>query len=279
MKLNRKDFFKIAGLAGTAMMLDSKSALAGSEAEKSAKAGSHGFALGLTTYTFRNFSLEQTIEYAKKLGLTKISIKEMHIPVKSTPAEVQAKAKQIRDAGLDFYSVGVLYMKSEEDVNNIFEYAKNAGVRQIIGVPNHDLLPLVEKKVKEYDIKLAIHNHGPKDLVYPSASVAYDKIKNLDKRMGLCIDIGHATRSKEDPSALVLKYKERLFDSHVKDLNAADADVEVGRGVVDIPRFIRTLDKIGYTGNLSLEYEKDGKDPLAGVAESIGYLRGVMKMI
>ncbi len=278
MKLNRKDFFKIAGLTGAGLMLE-RSAWASPEMTPAAKAGSHGFALGVTTYTFRSFSLEQMIEYTKKVGLTKVSIKEMHIPVKSTPAEIQAKAKQIRDAGLDFYSVGVLYMKSEEEVNTIFEYAKNAGVRQIIGVPNHDLLPLVEKKVKEYNIKLAIHNHGPKDLVYPSASVAYDKVKNMDKRLGLCIDIGHATRSKEDPSALVLKYKDRLFDAHVKDLNATDNDVEVGRGVVDIPRFIKTLDKIGYTGNLSLEYEKDGKDPMAGVAESIGYLRGVMKMI
>lgn len=256
-----------------------KSAWASPAVANPKKIGMHSFALGLTTYTFRNFSLEQMIEYTKKVGITKVSIKEMHIPVKSTPAEIQAAAKKIRDAGLDFYSVGVLYMKSEDDVNTIFEYAKNAGVKQIIGVPNHDLLPLVEKKVKEYDIKLAIHNHGPKDLVYPSAGVAYDKIKNLDKRMGLCIDIGHATRSKEDPSELVLKYKDRLFDSHVKDLNAMDNDVEVGRGVVDIPRFLKTLDKIGYTGNLSLEFEKDGKDPLAGVAESIGYLRGVMKMI
>ena len=278
MKLNRKDFFKIAGLTGAGLMLE-RSAWASTEMAPAAKAGSHGFALGITTYTFRSFSLEQMIEYTTKLGLTKVSIKEMHIPVKSTPAEVQAKAKQIRDAGLDFYSVGVLYMKSEDDVNTIFEYAKNAGVKQIIGVPNHDLLPLVEKKVKEYDIKLAIHNHGPKDLVYPSAGVAYDKIKNLDRRMGLCIDIGHATRSKEDPSALVLKYKDRLFDAHVKDLNATDNDVPVGRGVIDFPRFIKTLDKIGYTGNLSLEYEKDGKDPMAGAAESIGYLRGVMKMI
>lgn len=278
MKLNRKDFFKIAGLTGAGLMLE-KSAWASPEIAKARKIGIHNFALGLTTYTFRSFSLEQMIEYTKRVGLTKVSIKEMHIPVKSSPAEIQAKAKQIRDAGLDFYSVGVLYMKSVDDVNTIFEYAKNAGVKQIIGVPNHDLLPLVEKKVKEYDIKLAIHNHGPKDMVYPSASVAYEKIKNLDRRMGLCIDIGHATRSKEDPSALVLKYKDRLFDSHVKDLNANDNDVEVGRGVVDIPRFLKTLDKIGYTGNLSLEYEKDGKDPLAGVAESIGYLRGVMKMI
>ena len=278
MKLNRLDFLKGAGLAGAGMMLGSRSALASSELAR-AKGGNHTFALGLTTYTFRSFSLDQTIEYAKKVGVTKISIKEMHIPVKSTPAEVQAAAKKIRDAGLDFYSVGVLYMKSVEDVNSIFEYAKNAGVKQIIGVPNHDLLPLVEKKVKEYDIKLAIHNHGPNDKVYPSASVAYDKVKNMDKRLGLCIDIGHATRSKEDPSELAAKYKDRLFDAHVKDLNAANNDVEIGRGVVDIPRFIKTLDKIGYTGNLSLEYEKDGKDPLAGVAESLGYLRGVMKMI
>ncbi|HCN83412.1 MAG TPA: xylose isomerase [Sphingobacteriaceae bacterium] len=279
MKLNRQDFLKIAGLAGTSMVLDNKSAWAASEMAKPSKTGSHSYALGITTYSFRNFSLDQAIEYTKKVGITKIAIKDMHIPLKSSPEEIRAMAKKIRDAGLDFYSAGVLYMKSEEDVNIIFEYAKNAGVKQIIGVPNHDLLPLVEKKVKEYDIKVGIHNHGPTDKVYPSASIAYEKIKNLDKRMGLCIDIGHATRSKEDPSMLVSKYKDRLFDVHLKDLNANNADIEVGRGVIDIPRFLKTMDKIGYTGNLSFEFEKDGKDPLAGIAESIGYVKGVLKMI
>jgi sugar phosphate isomerase/epimerase len=204
------------------------------------------------------------------------------MPLEGSVAEIQATAKKVRDAGLDLYGVGVIYMKTEVEVNNAFEYAKHAGVKMIVGVPNHEFLPLVDKKVKEYDIKLAIHNHGPGDDVYKSPTNAYELIKTLDKRIGLCIDIGHVVRIKEDPAALAMKYKDRLFDCHLKDENKAEADgtpVEIGRGVIDIPAFLKTMVKIGFTGNLSLEYEKDGKDPIPGTAESIGYVRGVLKMI
>jgi sugar phosphate isomerase/epimerase len=173
-------------------------------------------------------------------------------------------------------------MKTQQEVETTFEYAKNAGLKMIIGVPNHELLPLVDKKVKEYDIKLAIHNHGPGDELYTSPSNVYEKIKDLDTRIGLCIDIGHVVRIKEDPSVWARKFKDRLYDVHLKDVNKAEADgssVEVGRGVIDIPAFLKTMKKIGYNGTLSLEYEKDGDDPLPGAAESVGYIRGVLKML
>ena len=152
----------------------------------------------------------------------------------------------------------------------------------IIGVPNHDLLELVNKKVQQYDIGVAIHNHGPTDKVYPTPESAYEKIKNLDKRIGLCIDIGHTQRSGIDPSEPAAKYVDRLLDVHVKDVSQASAagnTVEIGRGVIDIPKFMRTLIKINYRGIVALEYEKDSKDPLAGAAESIGYLQGVLAVI
>jgi sugar phosphate isomerase/epimerase len=173
-------------------------------------------------------------------------------------------------------------MRSEADVNRAFDYAKAAGMRMIIGVPNHDQLELVNKKVQQYDIQVAVHNHGPTDKVYPTPESAYEKIKNLDKRIGLCIDVGHTQRSGIDPSEPAMKYIDRLLDVHVKDVSQATAagnTVEIGRGVIDIPKFLRTLIKINYKGTVALEYEKDSKDPLAGAAESIGYLQGVLAVI
>ncbi len=277
MTLNRKDFLRAAGLAGAGMVLAPAIGTA-----KTKRASSYSFQLGLASYTFRSFSLDQTIEYTKRLGLSKIALKSMHLPLDSSEADIKAAAKKIADAGLELYGAGVIYMKTEDEVKQAFAYAKAAGMKMIIGVPNYDLLPLAEKMVKEHDIKLAIHNHGPGDDLYRSPKDVYEKVKGLDKRIGLCMDIGHVVRIGEDPSEWAVKFKDRIYDIHLKDEDKAQEDgkpLEIGRGVTDIPAFLKTMIKVGYSGYMSLEYEKDGKDPLAGAAESIGYVRGVLKVI
>ena len=183
---------------------------------------------------------------------------------------------------LELYGGGVIYMKDEAEVNQAFDYAKAAGMKVIIGAPQPELLALVNKKVQQYDIKLAIHNHGPGDKTYPTPASVYEKIKDLDKRVGLCDDIGHTQRSGVNPSESDEKFADRLLDVHMKDVSQATAKgqgVEVGRGVIDIPRYLRTLIKIGYTGVVAFEYEKDADDPLAGLAESVGYVKGVLAAI
>jgi len=167
-------------------------------------------------------------------------------------------------------------------VSDAFDYAKAAGMKVIVGVPQPELLPLVNEKVRQYDIKVAIHNHGPTDKVYPTPDIAYEKIKDLDKRIGLCNDIGHTMRAGIDPAVSARKYADRLLDVHIKDVSEATANghaVEVGRGVIDIPRLLKTLINIEYDGIVSFEYEKDAKDPLAGLAESVGYVKGALAAI
>ena len=181
-----------------------------------------------------------------------------------------------------FYACGVIYMKSEADIQQAFDYAKAAGVKMIVGVPNYELLGLVEKKAKEYDIKVAVHNHGADFPLYPSPAIVYEKVKDLDKRIGLCIDIGHTQRSGIDPSEAVEKFADRLLDIHLKDESAATTagtTVEMGRGIIDLVKLMRTLEKIGYSGVASFEFEKDENDPLAGVAESVGYTRGILACV
>lgn len=186
---------------------------------------------------------------------------------------------EIQAAGLHLYAAGVIYMTNEAEVNGAFEYAKNAGLEIIVGVPEHALLPLAEKKAKEYNINLAIHNHGPTDKRYPSPESVFEKIKNMDPRVGLCLDIGHTCRMGIDPSEAAEKYASRLMDVHIKDESAATAEgttIEIGRGVIDIPKFLKTLLRLKYKGIVSFEFEKDKEDPLAGVAESVGYVNGVL---
>lgn len=240
------------------------------------------FELGLASYTFRAFGLDDLLLITKRLGLARISLKSVHLPLESTVEEIQAALTKVKAAGLDLYAGGVIYMRNEKEVHQAFDYAKAAGMRIIVGVPNHELLDLVNQKAQEFDIRLAVHNHGPGDKLFPTPESVYQKIRGLDPRIGLCLDIGHTQRSTVDPAAAAEQFFDRLIDVHIKDVTASSADggpIEVGRGVIDIPKLLRTLLKLGYAGTVSLEYEKDEKDPLAGAAESIGYIRGALAAI
>lgn len=272
---SRRTFFKTAGAAVA-------TAAIAQDLQTPAFAGEPKLTLGMASYTLREFNLDDAIAMTKRLGLTKIAFKSFHLPLDASPEEIKAVKAKVDAAGLDLYGGGVIYMKNEDEVHNAFAYAQTAGMRVIIGVPNHDLLDLVEKKVKETGIILAIHNHGPGDKVYPSPESAYDKIKDRDARMGLCIDIGHTQRIGLDPSKEFVRFKDRVFDVHIKDVTASTSEGHttiMGRGVIDIPCFLKTLVQNNYTGVASLEYEAEGKDPLPGSAESIGYARGVLAML
>lgn len=240
------------------------------------------FELGVASYTFRKFKLEETLAMTKKVGLKYIAFKSFHLALDSTPSQIKEVVAKVKEADLVLYGGGVIYMNSEAEVHRAFDYAKAAGMKVIIGVPKPELLKLVNKKVQEYDIKVAIHNHGPGDKTYPTPASAYEKIKNLDKRIGLCNDIGHTQRAGVDPSVSAERFADRLLDVHIKDVSAATAkgrEVEVGRGVIDIPKFVGTLLKINYSGIVAFEYEKDPENLLPGLAESVGYVNGVLAAI
>ncbi|MBN1559174.1 sugar phosphate isomerase/epimerase [candidate division KSB1 bacterium] len=272
-KQSRRTFFKTA-VAATALMHADRAALA--------MGGETQLTLGMASYTFRDFKVDDCLEMTRRLGLTKIAFKSFHLALDADESQIDKVKQKVMAAGLDLYGGGVIYMQNEQQVHQAFRYAKAAGMRVIIGVPNHDLLDLVEEKVKESDIVLAIHNHGPGDELYPTPASAFEKIADRDSRMGLCLDIGHAQRVGLDPAEELIKFKERVHDIHIKDVSKATAEghtVEIGRGVIDIPKFVKTLVEHSYQGIVSLEYEKDSKDPLPGAAESIGYLRGVLAML
>ena len=238
--------------------------------------------LGMAGYTFLNFDLATSIKMMQRVNVTNLSIKDFHLPLDSPPEKIKEVLQQLNDAGITPYAVGVIYMKSKEEVDRAFNYAKAVGVDMIVGVPNYDLIDYTEQKVKEHNIKIAIHNHGPMDKLYPSPKEAYDRISKKDKRMGLCIDIGHTQRTGLSPADAVTQFKDRLFDLHIKDVTAANNDgkaIDVGRGIIDFAALERVLYKINYQGVCSFEYELNMKDPLPGIAESVGYFKGVMNTI
>jgi sugar phosphate isomerase/epimerase len=256
------------------------SALNTTKAASTHESGDHPLNIGIAGYTFYKFDLEKTISMMKRVGVTNLSLKEFHLPLNSNAEKISEVKSKLKDAGINIYTVGVIYMKSKEAVDQAFQYAKNVGVDMIVGVPNYELLEYAEEKVKEHNIKLAIHNHGPEDKLYPSPKDIYDRIKNMDARMGLCIDIGHALRAGTLPEKAIREYKDRLFDLHIKDVNSSAKDakaIEIGRGAIDFAAVIESLRKVKFQGVCSIEFEKDMSDPLAGIAESVGFFKGVMK--
>ena len=243
------------------------------------------FKLGVASYSLRGLQLDEAITAMHRLGMSCLGLYKAHLPwemnPESWPSVWEAGVKKLREGNITVLSTGVVYLKNDEaTMRNAFEYAKALGTPTFACSPPPDSLPLLDKFVKQYDIKAAIHNHGPEDKTYPSPNEAWQAVQPFDKRIGLCIDVGHSYRAGVDPAESIRKYRERVHDIHLKDSIAAvgekDKPIEVGRGQIDQRGILSALVEIGYRGMVSFEFEKDANDPLPGLAESIGYVRGLL---
>ena len=238
--------------------------------------------MGIAGYTFAHVPLDQGIAMMKRVGVDALSIKDFYLPLDSGPDKVREVVGKFSAAGIRIYAAGVIYMKTAAEVDQAFAYAKLLGVDLIIGVPNPELLGYTEQKVKSTNIRVAIHNHGPEDRLYPSPVDVYEHIKGLDTRIGLCLDIGHAARAGADIVKVAGEYGPRILDMHIKDLSVITKEthpIELGRGVLDIAGLVKVLLRNRYAGYCSIEHEMDMNDPLPGIAESAGYFRGVLKTL
>lgn len=238
--------------------------------------------LGLASYTFRNFTRAQMLGFMKQLKLADLNVKDIkdHLPM-----DAEKGAEALADytaAGIKLHAAGAIYFPTadETDIRGKFEYCKRAGIKVIVaGDPTPESLKWIEKFVKEYDIKIAIHNHGPEDKFFPSPFDVLKAIKNLDPRIGCCIDIGHAARAGANLVEAIHATGARLYNMHVKDLSdfvSRESQVAVGEGIMPFKDIFGALIAINYKGFVDLEYEINGNDPMPGVIESFAYMRGVL---
>ena len=238
--------------------------------------------LGIATYTFRNFSRDKMIEFLKELRIGEINAKDVkdHLPIDQQQEE--AALKDYAAAGIKLHAAGAIYFRKDEDddIRAKFEYCKRAGIGVIVaGDPTPETLPRVEKFVKEYDIRIAIHNHGPEDPVWPSPLDILKLVKKYDERIGCCIDVGHTVRAGTDVVEAIHAAGPRLFNMHIKDLaslTSKESQVAVGQGKMPIREIFAALAQINYKGFVDLEYEIKADDPLPGAIESVAYMRGVL---
>jgi sugar phosphate isomerase/epimerase len=236
--------------------------------------------LGVATYSLREFSRAEAIEILKALGVGYVNIKSMHMPYEASVDELKAAQAEYQAAGLEIVAGGNISLKGDEaETKTLLTYAKNAGFPTVVCAPTHDNLGVIEKYAKQLGLKIAIHNHGPEDKLYPTAASVIERVKNMDPCMGLCYDVGHASRSGEDVIEGIEMAGARLHDMHIKDLSEFDSSrrqVEVGKGKIPVAEIFKTLKKTKYPGYVNLEYEINAKAPQQGMAESFSYMRGVL---
>ena len=276
--LSRRTFLRTSALAAVAAScLEPGSAHGQAPAKQQA-----AVKLGLASYTFRAFSRPQLIGFMKQLNIDELNAKDVkdHLPM--DPTQEAAAVADYKAAGIHLHAAGALYFSKDddEDIRSKFEYCKRAGISVIVaGDPSLEMLPRLEKFAKEYDMRIAIHNHGPEDKLWHSPLDVLKAVSTLDPRIGCCIDVGHTVRAGTDVVQAIHAAGPRLFNIHMKDLtdfNAKESQVAVGEGIMPVRKIFEALLSTGYKGFVDLEYEVHEDDPMPGVVRSFAYMRGVL---
>ncbi len=284
--LNRREALKFAAVSALGFPLAGIAAASAPEVVSAVKKAAHAPALklGLASYSFAKLPVEGVIEALKQLEITAVSLYKSHAPwADGTPEQCRAVVQKFSDAGITVTSTGMIELPNDEAaIRKALDNVKAAGLATFCGwLKRRDSLPLVDKLVKEYDLKVAIHNHGPTEELATGFDV-WKAVQPYDRRIGLCLDVGHGFRAGENPADTIRRCSDRLYEVHLRDTLATGGGMKdsepvvVGNGRLDFPSIISALIEVKYSWQAELEYEKKEDNRLAGVAESLGYLRGIL---
>jgi sugar phosphate isomerase/epimerase len=279
--LTRREAVKALALSGLALPLLGTGSQALAQAASRPAGRRTPLRIGLATYSLRHLPIDDAIPVMKDMRVEFIGPFRTHIPWAGAASQCKEIADKLWNAGFTLTGSGVFRLPNDEKaVRQSFENAKAARLQTMVCSPEKAALPMVEKFVKEFDQRIAIHNHGPEDTIWPTPKDAFDAIEKLDKRIGLCIDVAHTARTGTDPIAAIRACGSRLYDFHIRDTTSPVGDtkddpVEVGTGRLNIIGILSTLMEINYSGVVALEYEKPS-NLVGGVFESLGYIRGVV---
>lgn len=238
-----------------------------------------GLKIGVHSYSLRNFSMEEAIAITCDMGLRYFGANPKHIPIESTRRQIAEARNAMANWGLSVVATGVLRLTRDEgDSRPAFEYAKALGVRVIVCHPEYDSFDTLDRLVTEYDMHLAIHNHGPEGL-YRTPDDVVGAIATHDERIGACVDLGHYERAGIRAGDALRALEGRIYDVHLKDVDATDESgqsVVHGTGVVDFEDVFKTLLAMKFPYHVAMEYEADPDDPLPGMKKSLEHTRAVL---
>lgn len=238
-----------------------------------------GPSLGLQTWTCRNMNFDQVVAFAVKHHLSNIQFIAAHLDPKGTREESLRKKAILDQNGLKAYTFGVNGTTMDKEENRkLFEFAKLMGIAVIIVEPKEMAQwDNLEELVKEYDIKLAIHNHGTGS-VYGDPTTVREVLAKRDRRIGVCLDVGWVTAAGFDAAEIFRSYGDRVFDIHFKDKvveTAADGkkvplDTEIGKGAANYAGLFAEIKKGGWSGVMAIETDSKAfaEDPNRLVSEA-----------
>jgi sugar phosphate isomerase/epimerase len=278
---SRRDFVRSSALGAAALGISGKAA--GTTPRPQSKDQVSAIRLGLASYTFRNFERAKMIAFMKQLNVSALNAKDVKDHLPRDEQQETAALDDYKAAGIKLHAAGVISFGKDEDtdIHSKFEYARRAGLSVIVaGDPTPQTLPRIEKFAREYDMRIAIHNHGPEDKMWASPLDVLKAVKNMDPRLGCCIDAGHTARAGTDVVQAIHAAGPRLFNMHIKDLTSftdKESQVAVGDGKMPINKIFEALVAANYNGFVDLEYEVHPDDPMPGVIGSFAYMRGVLE--
>ena len=235
-----------------------------------AAASANTLNLGLQLYSLRNYKVDEALKHARDLGFKFVEFYSGMYPLNSDAAAIDTMKKKLADLGLTISAHGVNRFTKDAAANRkMFEFAKAAGIKTFGADPDPDSFASLDELVKEFDIRVAIHNHGPTHR-YNKAIDVLQAVEKYDQRIGACADLGHYLRSGERPVEVIRLLKGRLYGIHLKDfaeMQDKTKGVILGKGHIDVPAVMGALVAVDFPadGALSIEYEENPQNPLADI--------------
>ena len=282
---SRREILKtVAFAAAIAPALCGLTSASGAEKKpSSATAKRSRLRLGVASFTLAKSSIDQVIAVLQQLEFETVSLYKTHAPWSDgTPEQCRIVVEKFATSGIAVTSTGMIEITDDETAaRRAFENVRGAGLKMFCARQKPAALPLLDKLVKEYDLRVAIHNHGPTE-DFPTGLSVWNAIQPYDRRIGLCLDIGHGFRAGENPIDTIHLARERLYELHLRDTKAPGGAMKdphpaiVGHGAIDIRGVVAALLAIGYAGVAEFEYDLKEDDRLPGLAESVGYVRGLL---
>lgn len=243
-----------------------------------------GLKLGIQLYSLRGFDRENALKHASEIGFEQVEFYGGMLPIEASQDEITKTKERVAELGMSISAHGVNGFGADEKANRkVFEFAKALGVKNLSADPSPESFDNLDELVKEFDIRIAIHNHGPNHR-YNKVVDVLRAIENRDERIGACADLGHFIRSGENATEVVRLLKGRLYGIHLKDFSKMEdkADgVILGKGHLDVEGVIDALVAVKFPadGALSLEYEENPKDPIADITECYKIASSAIKKI
>ena len=230
--------------------------------------------LGLQLYSLRKFSLDDALKHAKDLGFEQVEFYGGMFAVDSSDEKISEVVGKVKTLGLSISAHGVNGFGKDFAANRrVFEFAKKAGISILSAAPTPESLDNLNELVKEFNIRIAIHNHGPKDRFNKVADLL-KAIDGRDERIGACADLGHYIRSGEKPVEVIRSLTGRLFGVHLKDFETMEdkaKGVLLGQGHLQCDAVFDAMVKAKFPsdGALSLEYEENPDNPLEDIRQCV----------